>query len=97
MGGEGWAGGGELNFPYNILLTSLLTDVFSFFLLTLLKAAPSSTTGRRRRAWSESDDDEPLERQPLSRENSPELRDSDEEVKDEGRRPNGLDAAEDED
>ncbi|KAL4613741.1 protein CTR9 homolog [Castanea sativa] len=60
-------------------------------------AAPSSTTVRRRRAWSESDDDEPLERQPLSRENSPELRDSDEEVKDEGHRPNGLDAAEDED
>ncbi|XP_050262999.1 protein CTR9 homolog [Quercus robur] len=60
-------------------------------------AAPSSTTGRRRQAWSESDDDEPLERQPLSRENSPELRDSDEEVKDEVHRPNGLDAAEDED
>ncbi|GMY36411.1 protein CTR9 homolog, partial [Fagus crenata] len=60
-------------------------------------AAPSSTTGRRRRAWSESDDDEPLERQPLSREHSPEPRYSDEEVKEDGHRPNGNAAAEDED
>lgn len=60
-------------------------------------AAPSSTAGRRRRAWSESDDDEPLQRQPLSRENSAEPQQSGEEVREDGQKPNGNAASEDED
>jgi RNA polymerase-associated protein CTR9 len=62
-----------------------------------LKAVPSSTAGRRRRAWSESDDDESLQRRPLSRENSPELQQSDEEVREDGDKPNGNAVSDDED
>ncbi|KAK9275357.1 hypothetical protein L1049_022621 [Liquidambar formosana] len=60
--------------------------------------APSSTTTRRRRAWSESDDDEPLGRQPESspiRENSAELQESDREVRGYSDKPNAADAADD--
>ncbi|KAF8401080.1 hypothetical protein HHK36_014383 [Tetracentron sinense] len=48
--------------------------------------APMSAVNRRRRAWSESDEDEPSERQPgssLNRENSAELPESDGEVREE--------------
>lgn len=80
-----------------LLIITLLTDVIFRYSLILWKAVPSSTAGRRRRAWSESDDDELLQRQPLSRENSAELQQSDEEVTEDGHKPNGNAASEDED
>lgn len=49
------------------------------------EAAPSSAMGRRRRAWEESDEDEPIDRQPDSspaRDNSTELQDNDAGVRD---------------
>lgn len=51
----------------------------------MVKAAPSSAMGRRRRAWEESDEDEPIDRQPDSspaRDNSTELQDNDAGVRD---------------
>ncbi|KAA8523307.1 hypothetical protein F0562_009730 [Nyssa sinensis] len=62
------------------------------------EAAPSSNTSRRRRAWSESDDDEPLQRLPESSpigDNSGEMQESDGEVRG-GDKMNG-DAADDDD
>ncbi|PPR86876.1 hypothetical protein GOBAR_AA33811 [Gossypium barbadense] len=61
-------------------------------------AAPSSAAGRRRRAWSESDDDEPVQRRPESspvRGNSAELQESDGEIREDNRKPNGGDALDD--
>lgn len=60
--------------------------------------APSSAAGRRRQAWSESDDDEPLQRGPESsplRENSAELQESDGEIREDNSKLN-RDAALDE-
>ncbi|KAJ9168031.1 hypothetical protein P3X46_019607 [Hevea brasiliensis] len=61
--------------------------------------APSSTS-RRRRAWSESDDDEALERKPQSspvRENSAELQESDGEIREDVDKQHGDAAMDDED
>ncbi|XP_010261923.1 PREDICTED: protein CTR9 homolog [Nelumbo nucifera] len=61
------------------------------------EAAPSSTIHRRRQAWSESDDDEPTQRQIESspnRENSVELPESDREIREENDKTN-KDAADD--
>ncbi|KAK7328850.1 hypothetical protein VNO77_22976 [Canavalia gladiata] len=59
-------------------------------------AAPSSTISRRRQALSESDDDEPLQRQssPI-RENSADMQESDGEIRD-GDKTNGDDASDEE-
>ncbi|XP_042498406.1 protein CTR9 homolog [Macadamia integrifolia] len=60
------------------------------------EAVPSSTINRRKWAWSESDEDEPAERQPESspnRENSTELPESDGEI----RESNKINREEDED
>ncbi|XP_022754799.1 protein CTR9 homolog isoform X3 [Durio zibethinus] len=61
--------------------------------------APSSAAGRRRQAWSESDDDEPLQRGPESspaRENSAELQESDGEIREDNSKLNGAAALDDE-
>ena len=60
--------------------------------------APSSVAGRRRQAWSESDDDEPLQRGPESspvRENSAELQESDGEIREDNSKINGGAALDD--
>ncbi|XVE97907.1 hypothetical protein REPUB_Repub03eG0059200 [Reevesia pubescens] len=60
--------------------------------------APSSAAGRRRQAWSESDDDEPLQRGPESspvRENSTELQGSDGEIREDNSKLNGGAALDD--
>lgn len=63
----------------------------------MLKAAPSSTIARRRQALSESDDDEPLQRQssPI-RENSADMQESDGEIRDGGDKTNGGDTSDEE-
>uniref|UniRef100_A0A5B7AH77 Uncharacterized protein n=1 Tax=Davidia involucrata TaxID=16924 RepID=A0A5B7AH77_DAVIN len=63
-------------------------------------AAPSSNTSRRKRAWSESDDDEPLQRQPESSpigDNSGEMQESDGEVRGDDGKMNGDASADDDD
>lgn len=64
-----------------------------------MKAAPSST-GRRKRAWSESDDEEQVERRPQSspiQENYAELQDSDGEDREDPDKQHGGTAVDDED
>lgn len=57
---------------------------------------PSSTIARRRQALSESDDDEPLQRQSSPvRENSDDMQESDGEIRDRDK-TNGDDASEEE-
>lgn len=63
------------------------------YLFFLFKAAPSSNIARRRQALSESDDDEPLQRQSSPvRENSVDMQLSDGEIRDEDK-TNGDDAS----
>lgn len=76
-----------------------LLCVLRCYLFSNVKAAPSSAAGRRRRAWSESDDDEPLQRglesSPI-RENSAELHLSDGEIREDNSKLNGGAALDDE-
>lgn len=62
----------------------------------MIKAAPSSTISRRRQALSESEDDEPFQRQSSPvRENSADMQESDGEIRD-GDKTNGDDASDEE-
>lgn len=72
------------------LREGLLKCYFSSFLVV---KAPSITAARRRRALSESDDDEPSERQ--LRDNTDELQDSDGELRENDHKSNGGAALDD--
>ena len=79
------------------LLNSIFWLRFIFF--SWEKAVPSSA-GRRRRAWSESDDDEVLDRKPQSSPvhgNSAEIQESDGEIREEAEKQYGDAAVEDDD
>lgn len=61
---------------------------------------PAPATSRRRRAWSESDDEEVLERKPQSspvQENSTELQESDGEIREDIDKQHGDAVVDDED
>lgn len=72
---------------------AIIYPAFSNFFVFHLKFVPGATISRGRRAWSESDDDEQVEKQVESspiRENSAEMRESDGDVRESGDKLDGA-------
>lgn len=66
--------------PVYLMRLTMVSFLYNFFVLYILKVENPSATNRKRRAWSESEDDEPVMRQPESspiRENSADMQVSD--------------------